>query len=196
VTQSSHGPVHPELRLIRSCPVTVDEVSRLTGRRVISSVTAASVSKELAEAPNVYLQDFYLGDGLSAAVLASADRTDPRGSVSNTCDWRTGSDDAPGLQISLTVTGEPLAGSLAQDDELVKSAAGSPSPAPGFPTDVHEVTAVDRPFVSVYTHLGSGAAAVKVTVDILDTDNRAASKPLQGPARTIMKAVLAEIAGT
>jgi len=191
-TQSTPA-ASPGLRVIPSCPVTVDEVSKLVGQPVTSSVTAASVAKELAESPHSILQDIYLGDGLSATVIASIDPSDPRPSLRNECAWQTGSDDDPGLQISLTVISGPLVESLGENDDLEQLAAGAPSQVPGLPTDVHEVTSSERSDFSTYTTIGSGAAAVSITVDLIDATNRTRSETFQVPGRTIIKAAIADV---
>jgi hypothetical protein len=171
----------------------VDDVSKLVGQRVTSSVTPASVATELAKSPHVFLQDIYLGDGLDATEIASIDPSDPRPSLRNECAWQTGPDDDPGLQISLTVISGPLAESVAANDDLVKIAAGGPSQAPAQPPDVHEVTSSERSFFTTYTTIGSGAAAVSITVDLIDASNHTRSETFQVPGRTIIKAAIAEV---
>jgi hypothetical protein len=181
------------LHLIPSCPVTVDDVGKLVGQRVTSTVTAASVATEVAHDPDRLLHDIYLGDGLDATVIASIDPSDPRPSLRNECAWQTDPDVNPGIQISLTVISGPLALSLAANDDLEKIAAGGPSPAPGEPPDVHEVTSPDRSDYSTYTTIGSGAAAVTITVDLIDVTNHIPSATFQVPGRTIMKAAIAGV---
>jgi hypothetical protein len=191
-TQSAPA-VSAGLHLIPSCPVTVDDVSKLVGQPVTSTVTAASVATELAHSPHVFLQDVYLGDGLDATVIASIDPSDPRPSLRNECAWQTDPDVNPGVQISLTVISGPLAQSLAANDDLEKIAAGGPSQAPGEPPDVHEVTSPDRSDFSTYTTIGSGAAAIDITVDLLDATNHIPSETFQVPGRAIIKAAIADV---
>lgn len=181
------------LHLIPSCPVTVDDVSKLLGQRVTSTVTAASVATELAHDPHGVMHDTYLGDGLDATVVASIDPSDPRPSLRNECAWQTDPDVNPGVQISLTVISGPLAQSLSANDDLEKIAAGGPSQAPGEPPDVHEVTSPDRSDYSTYTTIGSGATAITITVDLLDVTNHIASDMFQVPGRAIMKATIADV---
>jgi len=193
VTTQSNSAASPGVRLIASCPVTVDDVSKLVGRPVTSIVTAASVAKELAGSSREFLQDIYLGDGLAAAVIAPIDPADPRTSVRDECAWQAVSDNGLGLQISLTVISGPLAGSLAANDDLVKLAAGGPSQALGHSPDVHEVTSSERSFFTTYTTVGSGAAAVSITVDLIDPTNHIPSETFQVPGRTIIRAAIAEV---
>ena len=193
VATPSTPAVSPGLRLIPSCPVTVDDVSKLVGQLVTSSVTAASVDKERVGSPHSVLQDVYLGDGLAATVFASIDPADPRPSLRNECGWQTGSDDDPGLQITLTVISGPIAQSLAANDDLEELAAGAPSQAPGLPPDVHEVTSSERSDFSTYTTIGSGAVAVSITVDLIDASNQTRSETFQVPGRAIIKAAIADV---
>jgi hypothetical protein len=182
--------VPPELLLMSSCPVTTDAVSRLLGHKVASSVSASSVAKELVGAPKVYLQDFYAAEGLAAARIAS-----PGGqsSVRDTCAWQTGSDAAPGVQINVVVVGEPLAGSLADSDDLAQETGAKPLAAPGFTSTVHEVTALDRTFFHIYTVVGSGSSAISIDVDLIDPTNSVSSVSLQTPGREIFKAAMASL---
>jgi hypothetical protein len=181
------------LHLIPACPITVDDLSTLVGQRVTSTVTAASVATELAHSPHVFLQEVYLGDGLDASVIAPIDPSDPRPSLRNECAWQTDPDVNPGVQITLTLISGPLALSLGANDDLAKIAAGGPSQAPSQPADVHEVTSPERSFFTTYTTIGSGAAAVTITVDLIDVTNHIPSGTFQVPGRAIMKATIADI---
>jgi hypothetical protein len=51
----------------------------------------------------------------------------------------------------------------------------------------------NRSDFSTYTTIGSGAATISITVDVLDATNQIPSETFQVPGRAIIKAAIADV---